>query len=124
MTIRAWEAHSDSGHTSAMYLHGATNIQAAYVDYIPFLLCLATFFLCEDNKLTDLVILYCVVMPFYPSSTKRHETRFLATDFPLFSLDARAMLMTHKCRGSIVAFSISKSVEPNEEQKEMISSFQ
>ena len=33
-------------------------------------------------------------------------------------------LMTHKCRGSIVAFSISKSVEPNEEQKEMTSGFQ
>ena len=33
-------------------------------------------------------------------------------------------LMTHKYRGSIVVLSISKSVEPNEEQKEMISSFQ
>ena len=32
-------------------------------------------------------------------------------------------LMTHKCRGSIVVLSISKSVEPNKEQKEMISSF-
>ena len=32
--------------------------------------------------------------------------------------------MTHKYIGSIVAFSISKSVEPNEEQKEMISGFQ
>jgi hypothetical protein len=30
-------------------------------------------------------------------------------------------LMTHKYRGSIVVLSISKSVEPNEEQKEMIS---
>ena len=27
--------------------------------------------------------------------------------------------MTHKYRGSIVVLSISKSVEPNEEQKEM-----
>ena len=34
------------------------------------------------------------------------------------------MLMTHKYRGSIVVLSISKSVEPNEEQKEMISGFQ
>ena len=33
-------------------------------------------------------------------------------------------LMTHKCRGSIVVLSISKSVEPNEEQKEMIRGFQ
>ena len=29
-------------------------------------------------------------------------------------------VMTHKCMGSIVVLSISKSVEPNEEQKEMI----
>ena len=33
-------------------------------------------------------------------------------------------LMTHKYMGSIVAFSISKSVEPNKEQKEMTSGFQ
>ena len=50
---------------------------------VPFLFSLATS--------TDLVILYCVVMPFYPSSTKRHETRSLATDFPLFNLDADSM---------------------------------
>ena len=102
VAIRAWEAHSDSGCTSTMYLHGrrvvrevwlprARNIPAAYVDYVPFLFSLATFFLCEDNKPIDLVILYCVVMPFYPSSTKRHETRSLATDFPLFNLDAGSM---------------------------------
>ena len=29
--------------------------------------------------------------------------------------------MTHNCKGSIAAFSISKSVEPNEEQKVLIS---
>ena len=58
------------------------------MDYVPFLFCLATFFLCGDNKPIDLVILYCVVMPFYPSSTKRHETHSLATDFLLFNLDA------------------------------------
>ena len=102
VAIRAWEAHSDSGRTSTMYLRErrvvrevwlprATNIQAAYVDYVPFLFSLATFFLCEDNKPIDLVILYCVVMPFYPSSTKRHETHSLATDFPLFNLDAGSM---------------------------------
>ena len=33
-------------------------------------------------------------------------------------------LMTHKYRGSIVVLSISKSVKPNEEQKEMTSGFQ
>ena len=32
-------------------------------------------------------------------------------------------LMTHKYRGSIVVLSISKSVKPNEELKEMISDF-
>jgi hypothetical protein len=31
--------------------------------------------------------------------------------------------MTHKYRGSIIVLSISKSVEPNKEQKEMISGF-
>ena len=102
VAIRAWEAHSDSGRTSTMYLHWhrvvrevwlprATNIQATYVDYVPFLFSLATFFICEDKKSIDLVILYCIVMPFYPSSTKRHETRSLATDFPLFNLDAGSM---------------------------------
>ena len=33
-------------------------------------------------------------------------------------------LMTHKYRGSIIVHSISKSVRPNEEQKEMTSGFQ
>jgi hypothetical protein len=33
-------------------------------------------------------------------------------------------MMTHKYRGSIVVLLISKSVEPNEEQKEMTSGFQ
>ena len=33
-------------------------------------------------------------------------------------------LMIHKYMGSIVAFSISKSVKTNEEQKEMTSGFQ
>ena len=32
--------------------------------------------------------------------------------------------MTHKYRGSIIVLSISKSVEPNDEQKEMTSAFQ
>ena len=36
----------------------------------------------------------------------------------------KRVLMTHKYRGSIIVLSISKSVEPNEEQKEIISSFQ
>ena len=36
----------------------------------------------------------------------------------------REALMTHKYRGSIIVLSVSKSVEPNEEQKEMISGFQ
>ena len=38
--------------------------------------------------------------------------------------EATRLLMTHKCRGSIIVLSISKIVEPSEEQKEMISGFQ
>jgi hypothetical protein len=34
-----------------------------------------------------------------------------------------AQLMTHKYRGCIVVLSINKSVEPNEEQKVLMSSF-
>ena len=37
---------------------------------------------------------------------------------------AKKAVMTHKCRGSIIVLSISKSVKPNEEQKEMTSGFQ
>ena len=33
-------------------------------------------------------------------------------------------MMTHKYRGSIIAFSISTSVEPNEEQKVLTSGFE
>ena len=36
----------------------------------------------------------------------------------------RRKVMTHNYRGSIIVLSLSKSVEPNEEQKEMISGFQ
>ena len=36
----------------------------------------------------------------------------------------KRVLMTHKYRGSIVVLSISKSVEPNEEQKDLTSGFQ
>ena len=42
-------------------------------------------------------------------------------DFPLRE---GIPLMTHKYRGSIVVLSISKSVEPNEEQKVLTSRFQ
>ena len=61
------------------------------MDYGPIFFLFSHLFPMEDNKPIDLVILYCVVMPFYPSSTKRHETRSLATDFPLFNLDAGSM---------------------------------
>ena len=39
------------------------------------------------------------------------------------ALRAISVLMTHKYRGSIIVLSISKSVEPNEEHKEMTSNF-
>ena len=42
--------------------------------------------------------------------------------FPLQG-KTNAVLMTHKYRGYIVVLSISKSVEPNEEQKEMTIGF-
>jgi len=42
----------------------------------------------------------------------------------LVGSDMMDALITHKYRGSIVVLSLSKSVEPNEEQKEMISGFQ
>ena len=45
-------------------------------------------------------------------------------EYDLIMFIAIRLLMTHKYRGSIVVLSISKSVEPNEEQKEMISGFQ
>ena len=60
--------------------------------------------------------------------------KLLANPFTRFSLNISEFLvqiipeggalMTHKYRGSIVVLSISKSVEPNEEQKEMTSGFQ
>jgi hypothetical protein len=43
-------------------------------------------------------------------------------DFTLTSSPSR-LLMTHKYRGCIVVLSINKSVEPNEEQKVLISGF-
>ena len=39
------------------------------------------------------------------------------------ALSEARVLMTHKCRGSIIVLLISKSVEHNEEQKEMTSGF-
>ena len=40
-----------------------------------------------------------------------------------YAMAPHAVVMTHKYMGSIVAFSISKSVEPNDKQKEMTSGF-
>ena len=37
---------------------------------------------------------------------------------------AGVLVMTHKCRGSIIAFLISRSVDPNEEQKVLTSEFE
>ena len=48
----------------------------------------------------------------------------VAVFLPILVFRRKGMLMTHKCRGSIIVLSISKSVEPNEERKEMIRSFQ
>ena len=51
-----------------------------------------------------------------------HITSDQVTTEPRRSTRVRSV-MTHKYRGSIVVLSISKSVEPNKEQKEMISCF-
>ena len=48
---------------------------------------------------------------------------YVDVEFELLASTAGTM-MTHKYRGSIIVLSIRKSVEPNEEQKEMISGFQ
>ena len=54
-------------------------------------------------------------------STYKVLVMFRVSSFPMeFQL---CSLMTHKYRGSIVVLSISKSVEFNKEQKEMISGF-
>ena len=62
--FKQWAHQYDVPPQTHRVVPRATNIQATYVDYVPFLFSLATFFLCEDNKPIDLVILYCVVMPF------------------------------------------------------------
>jgi hypothetical protein len=41
----------------------------------------------------------------------------------LFDVPLADVVMTHKYRGCIVVLSINKSVEPNEEQKVLISGF-
>lgn len=51
------------------------SIRAAYVDYGPILFSFSHLFLCEDNKPIDLVILYCVVMP-YTLDCKRPRDSF------------------------------------------------
>ena len=57
-----------------------------------------------------------------PKSEKQSDTR-LVRDKESTSRRTKRV-MNHKYRGSNIVLSISKSVEPNEEQKEMASSFQ
>ena len=52
-----------------------------------------------------------------PSEPARFKARLVA------KASVRYQVMTHKYRVSIVVLSISKSVKPNEEQKEMIIGF-
>ena len=50
--------------------------------------------------------------------------RILSTTVPIKVRCSSEMVMTHKYRGSIIVLSVSKSDEPNEEQKETISGIQ
>ena len=50
--------------------------------------------------------------------------RYIAMQLSTIPFIMTRSMVTHKYTGSIVVLSISKSVEPNEEQKEMISGFQ
>ena len=56
-----------------------------------------------------------------PSPSKKKKKK--ENDRTLHTSSEPEIVMTHKYRGSIVVLSISKSVKPNEEQKEMISGF-
>ena len=75
-----------------------------------------------------------------PSELRRDAARYRGAAHPLcfidevmehefpegfkpINIESYDGMMTHKYRGYIIVLSISKSVEPNEEQKEMISGF-
>ena len=102
VAIRALEAHSDSGRTSTMYLHGHIEWWGRYG--------------CPEQQISrqhmwimSIFVLFSHLFPmwgqqtdrpghsllrchaFLPFFNKRHETRSLATDFPLFNLDAGSM---------------------------------
>jgi hypothetical protein len=73
-------------------------------------------------------VLSCLFVGLFPKKKKEMPTgnlRNLVEDFdtledPTLQLK---LLMTHKYRGCIVVLSINKSVEPNEEQKVLMSGF-
>ena len=58
-----------------------------------------------------------IAIPFTLTFTTYYLAVFIFSDYKY------SYLMTHKYRGSIVVLSISKSVEPNEERKEMTAVF-
>ena len=60
--------------------------------------------------------------PLHLEAQQRLQEEGCVVDIKLFP--NKRVLMTHKYRASIVVLSINKSVEPNEEQKEMTSGFQ
>ena len=102
VTIRAWEAHSDSGHTSTMYLHGRIEWWGRYG--------------CQRNKypgsicgLRPIFVMFSHLFPLWGQQTDRpghsllrchaclplfnQETwdSFLSYWFTLFNLDAGSM---------------------------------
>jgi hypothetical protein len=59
-------------------------------------------------------------VPLLPQPLCHHRPQPLTS---LYMLRFPGVLMTHKYRGCIIVLSINKSVEPNEEQKVLMSSF-
>ena len=86
------------------------------------------YFSIYTTKIPKIFILLCL-------SDVTFASGFEGIDNPFIALVARFLfvcagtrdlrvVMANKYRGSIIVLSISKSVEPNEEQKEMTSGFQ
>ena len=82
----------------------------------------------HDDETPHIMCVCPFVHQFWLSMIVRHpvdtDVRHLHEyDTPTAGLSQTTCMMTHKYRGSIIVLSIIKSVEANEEMKEMISDF-